>query len=189
MRADRDEASWLQHVRVGLRLGPRVFIGAAPVADPDRYEPGQEVDVLYDPGRPERIRLDEERYDAGSPGLFWSAILVAGFLPVAMGWWWTRRLRRVAASRGPAFAMRAIVADDRPHWWNLRRPWVTLLPLDSPPGGAPAQPVGAYPLMAAVPVVIDAGRPTEVKGQVRDGGLVVARAEPIILWPRGRLRT
>ena len=74
------------------------------------------------------------------------------------------------------------VAESRPHWWNVRRPWVTLLPLD-----AVERAVGSYPLMAGVPTVVDAGATGEVKGHVRDGGLVVARSGAV-LWPRGRLR-
>jgi hypothetical protein len=71
----------------------------------------------------------------------------------------------------------------RPRWWNLQRPWVTLLPLH---GDAP---VGAYPLMAGVAVAPTRSRVTaEVKGKVRDGGLVVARSDGQVLWPRGRLR-
>jgi hypothetical protein len=57
-----------------------------------------------------------------------------------------------------------------------------LLPLD-----APDQPVGSYPLMGGVPTASDAGATGEVKGHVRDGGLVVAHYGRV-LWPRGRLR-
>jgi hypothetical protein len=50
-------------------------------------------------------------------------------------------------------------------------------------------PVGAYPLMAGVAVAPTRSRVTaEVKGKVRDGGLVVARSDGQVLWPRGRLR-
>jgi hypothetical protein len=82
--------------------------------------------------------------------------------------------------------MEAEVADARPRWWNRRRPWVTLFPLHG------ATPVGAYPLMAgaAVAPTPPPGRlPAEVKGKVRDGGLVVVRGDGQVLWPRARLRT
>ena len=126
--------------------------------------------MLYDPDRPERMLLDEERYDAASPGLLWSAVLVGGLLPMAMGWWWVRRLRRTATADAPTFAMGVTVEQARPRWWNVRRPWVTLFPLDGPDARA----VGRYPLMSGV-VLGDIGAMAEVKGQVRDGGLVVAR--------------
>jgi hypothetical protein len=63
---------------------------------------------------------------------------------------------------------------------------VTLFPLH---GDAP---VGAYRLMAGVavaPTRPPARLPAEVKGEVRDGGLVVARGDGQVLWPRARLRT
>ena len=58
---------------------------------------------------------------------------------------------------------------------------MTLLPLDAD------QPVGSYPLMGGVPKEIGASSTGEVKGHVRDGGLVVAH-DGRVLWPRGRLR-
>ena len=83
--------------------------------------------------------------------------------------------------------MEATVGPSRPRWWNRRRPWVTLFPLHG------ATPVGAYPLMSGVAVaapVPGADRlATDVKGNVRDGGLVVARCDGQVLWPRGRLRS
>ena len=103
-----------------------------------------------------------------------------------MGWAWIHRVRRIAAGPGPAFAMQATVAEERPHRWNRTRLWVTLRPLDAP------EPVGAYPLMRGIPAQFGLV-PVEVKGTVRDGGLVVARTEggaaEGILWPRGRLRS
>jgi hypothetical protein len=182
VRTDVDPAAVLQHVSVGLRLDARTVIGRAPVADPGQYRLGQEVRVLYDPAAPDHVVLDEERYNAATPALFWSAVLFAGLLVAGMGWSWIRRVRRVATGAGPAFAMQATVADDRPHWWNLSRPWVTLRPLDA------SHPVGTYPLMrgATAPLGLV---PVEVKGSVRDGGLVVARCGAAILWPRGRLQS
>ena len=83
--------------------------------------------------------------------------------------------------------MGVTVEQARPRWWNVRRPWVTLFPLDGPDARA----VGRYPLMSGV-VLGDIGATAEVKGQVRDGGLVVARPAGsdtgAVLWPRGRLR-
>lgn len=187
IEASSDEQSWMQHVVVELIVDGRTVTGRAPVLDPQRYRVGEEVEVLYDPDRPERILLDEERYDAASPGLLWSAVLVGGLLPMAMGWWWVRRLRRTAAANAPTFAMGVTVEQARPRWWNVRRPWVTLFPLDGPDARA----VGRYPLMSGV-VLGDTGTTAEVKGQVRDGGLVVARPAGsdagAVLWPRGRLR-
>jgi hypothetical protein len=184
-RTDLDPAAVLQHVSVGFRLDARTVIARAPVADPRQYQPGQEVKVLYDPDSPEHVVLDEERYNAATPALLWSAILAAGLLTAGMGWAWIRRLRRTAAGGGPAFAMQATVAEQRPRWWNRPRLWVTLRPLDA------QDPVGAYPLMKGIPARFGLV-PVEVKGTVRDGGLVVARTGDGIgdgiLWPRGRLR-
>ena len=176
----KDDESWIQHVVVEYSRAGASRQGRAPVLDPGEYRVGQTVRVLYDDGG--RVVLDAERYDAGSPAFYASALLVAGALPVLFGWWWVRRVRRIAGGSGPAFAMEVQVAELRPRWWNLRRPWVTLLPLD-----APDQPVGSYPLMGGVPVVIDGRATGEVKGHVRDGGLVVAH-DGRVLWPRGRLR-
>ena len=176
----KDDESWIQHVVVEYSRAGASRQSRAPVLDPGEYRVGQTVRVLYDDGG--RVVLDAERYDAGSPAFYASALLVAGALPVLFGWWWVRRVRRIAGGSGPAFAMQVQVADLRPHWWNLRRPWVTLLPLD-----ASDQPVGSYPLMGGVPVVIDGRATGEVKGHVRDGGLVVAH-DGRVLWPRGRLR-
>ena len=187
IEASSNEDSWMQYVVVELTVDGRTVTGRAPVLDPGRYRVGEDVAVLYDPDRPERILLDEERYDAASPGLLWSAVLVGGLLPMAMGWWWVRRLRRTAAADGPTFAMGVTVEPARPRWWNVRRPWVTLFPLDGPDARA----VGRYPLMSGV-VLGATGTTAEVKGQVRDGGLVVARPAGsdagAVLWPRGRLR-
>ena len=179
----RDENAWRQHVTVLVSVDGRSRLARAPVLDSEAYSPGQSVVVLYEDGR---TLLDEERYDAASPALWWSAILVAGLLTIGMGWWWVRGCRRTARAGGPAFAMEAEVADARPRWWNRRRPWVTLFPLHG------ATPVGAYPLMAGVAVAPTPppGRlPAEVKGKVRDGGLVVVRGDGQVLWPRARLRT
>ena len=178
--AAKDDGSWIQHVTVEYRDGGATRQGQAPVLDPGKYHAGQSVRVLYDEGG--RVLLDAERYDAASPALYGSALLVAGALPVLLGWWWVRRVRGIAGGSSPAFAMQVQVAELRPRWWNLRRPWVTLLPLD-----APDQPVGSYPLMGGVPTASDAGATGEVKGHVRDGGLVVAHYGRV-LWPRGRLR-
>jgi len=178
--AAKDDQTWIQHVTVEYTVAGATRRGRAPVLDPGEYEVGQSVPVLYDDHG--RVLLDTERYDAASPAFYASALLVAGALPVLFGWWWVRRVRRIAGGNGPAFAMQVRVADLRPRWWNLRRPWVTLLPLD-----APDQPVGAYPLMGGVPTAGDDGSTGEVKGHVRDGGLVVAH-DGRVLWPRGRLR-
>ena len=178
--AKSDDSSLVQHVTVELRVDGATRTARAPVFDPSVYRPGQTVRVLYDEAG--RVMLDEERYDASSPAFFACVLLAGGVLPVLLGWAWVRRVRRLAAGPGPTFAMQVRVAEDRPRWWNVRRPWVTLLPLD-----APEDPVGSYPLMARVPLV-----PTtvtgEVKGNVREGGVVVARTGTV-LWPRGRLRT
>jgi hypothetical protein len=177
----RDENAWRQHVTVLVDLDGQTRLERAPVLDSEAYTPGQPVVVLYEDGR---VLLDEDRYDAASPALWWSAILVAGLLTMGMGWWWVRGCRRTAAAGGPAFAMEAQVTLDRPRWWNLRRPWVTLFPLHG------TTPVGAYPLMADVAMARTPSRfAAEVKGKVRDGGLVVARRDGEVLWPRGRLRT
>lgn len=176
----KDEGSWIQHVIVEYPAAGATRQGHAPVLDPGEYRVGQSVRVLYDGSG--RVLLDAERYDAASPAFYASALLVAGALPVLFGWWWVRRVRRIAGGSGPAFAMHVQVADLRPRWWNLRRPWVTLLPLD-----ALDQPVGSYPLMGGVPTGVSAGATGEVKGHVRDGGLVVAH-DGRVLWPRGRLR-
>ena len=178
--AAKDDGSWIQHVTVEYPGGGATRQGRAPVLDPGEYEVGQSVRVLYDDSG--RVLLDAERYDAASPAFYASALLVGGALPVLFGWWWVRRVRRIAGGTGPAFAMQVQVAELRPRWWNLRRPWVTLLPLD-----APDQPVGSYPLMGGVTTVIGGGATGEVKGHVRDGGLVVAH-DGRVLWPRGRLR-
>ena len=62
---------------------------------------------------------------------------------------------------------------------------MTLFPLHG------TTPVGAYPLMAGVPLAAPRTDriAADVKGNVRDGGLVVARCDGQVLWPRGRLRT
>jgi hypothetical protein len=62
------------------------------------------------------------------------------------------------------------------------------MPLDAPVGGARQRPVGSYRLMSRVPVPNGAWVPAEVKGNVRNGGLVVARVGDVIAWPVGRLR-
>jgi len=178
----RDAGSWRQHVTVLVDLGDRTGLGRAPVLDSEAYTPGQSVVVLYDDGR---VLLEEERYDAASPALWWSAILFGGLLTIGMGWWWVHRCRRTASGAAPAFAMEAAVDATRPRWWNRRRPWVTLFPLHG------TTPVGAYPLMAGVPLAAPRTDriAADVKGNVRDGGLVVARCDGQVLWPRGRLRT
>jgi hypothetical protein len=180
----RDENAWRQHVTVQFTVDGETRLGRAPVLDSEVYRPGQSVVVLYEG---ERVLLDEERYDAASPALWWSAILVAGLLTMGMGWWWVHGCRRTAGAGGPAFAMEAEVTLDRPRWWNLRRPWVTLFPLHG------TTPVGSYPLMVGVSISPTRSRlAAEVKGKVRDGGLVVARraaSDGQVLWPRGRLRT
>jgi hypothetical protein len=170
----------MQHVVVEYSSGGTTVEGRAPVVDASVYRVGQPVPVLFDAGG--RVLLDAERYDAASPAFYSSALFVGGALPMLFGWWWVRQVRGIAENAGPTFAMHVRVADDRPRWWNLRRPWVTILPLD-----APDRPVGSYPLMAGVPRLSDAGATGEVKGQVRDGGLVVAH-DGRVLWPRGRLR-
>jgi hypothetical protein len=179
----RDENAWRQHVTVEVDVEGQPRLARAPVLDPDEYTPGQSVVVLYEDGR---VLLDEERYDVASPALLWCAILLVGLLTIGMGWWWVHNCRRTAMREGPAFAVEAEVGPARPRWWNRRRPWVTLFPLH---GDAP---VGAYPLMAGVavaPTRPPARLPAEVKGEVRDGGLVVARGDGQVLWPRARLRT
>jgi hypothetical protein len=177
----REENAWRQHVTVQFDVDGETRLARAPVLDSEAYTAGQPVVVLHEDGR---VLLDEERYDAASPALWWSAILVGGLLTIGMGWWWVRACRRTARAPGPAFAMEAEVTLDRPRWWNLRRPWVTLFPLHG------STPVGTYPLMAGVASTPTRSRlATEVKGKVRDGGLVVARSDGQVLWPRGRLRT
>jgi hypothetical protein len=112
-------------------------------------------------------------------------MVVGGALPGVMGWWWTRRVRRLAAAPGPTFAMLASVADERRRPWTPRRRWVTLYSLDATADDAP--PVGTYPVMLDSSIPLARRRPAAVKGNVRDGGLVVARIDDRIAWPVGRL--
>jgi hypothetical protein len=182
----RSESGGQDHVLVRFVVDGRSVVGQAPSLDGSAYDRGQKVLVLYDHEDPEHIVLDEERYNAETPFLFWSAVVVGGLLPGIMGWWWAMRVRRVAAAEGPAFAMLASVADDRPRPWNRRRRWVTLHALDATADDH--APVGSYPLMVDTPLPLGHRAHAEVKGNVRDGGLVVARIDERIAWPGGRLR-
>ena len=180
------ESGGQDHVLVRFDLGGRSVEGRAPVLDDGAYDAGESVTVLYDPADPERIVLDQERYNAETPFLFWSAVAVGGLLPGLMGWWWVRRVRRLAGAGGPAFAMLADVADERRRPWSPKRRWVTLHSLDASSDDHP--PVGSYPVMADTALPLGVRRPAEVKGNVRDGGLVVARIDERVAWPGGRLR-
>ena len=186
--AERQPGAFIQHVAVHIRLDGRTVTAQAPVIDPTAYEPGQAVTVLYDPSRPQWVRLDEERYDAETPALLWAAVLAGGLLPGLMGLWWVRRVRRAARQDAPAFAMWATVAEIRPRRWNRRRRWVTLYPLDAVSDEADVEAIGSYPLMPEVPVRLGARQRAEAKGNVRDGGAVVARIGEVIAWPSARLR-
>jgi hypothetical protein len=182
----RAEGGWQDHVLVRFQAAGQDVQAQAPSFDAGQYHKGQPVKVLYDPRRPAEIRLDEERYNAEGPFLFWAAVLVGGLLPVLMGWWWVRRVRRLTTIDGPAFAMVANVADEQLRPWSPKRRWVTLYSLDAATDDR--QPVGAYPLMPETQLRVGAEQSAEVKGNVRDGGLVVARIGERIAWPRRRLR-
>jgi len=197
----KEEASFIPHIEVSFQAGARVIVTRAAVADRGAYHLGQVVTVLYDPSEPSHIVLDTDRYNAETPFLFWAAVAVGGLLPIVFGWWWVRRIRRLAERPGTAFAVRATVADLRPRRWNRRRRWVVLHALDAhlpPPaetgggpsanGPLPVHPIGSYPLMTGVVVDRGVGLPTEAKGSLRPGGLVVARVGDEIAWPRRRLR-
>jgi hypothetical protein len=200
----KDEASFIPHIEVWFQAGAQVIVTRAAVADRGAYHVGQVVTVLYDPAEPTHIVLDTDRYNAETPFLFWAAVAVGGLLPIVFGWSWVRRIRRLAERPGTAFAVRATVADLRPRKWNRRRRWVVLHALDAhlppPPAGAasdlpasssgrsPVHPIGSYPLMTGVVLDRGIGLPTEAKGSLRPGGLVVARVGDEIAWPRRRLR-
>jgi hypothetical protein len=179
------ESGGQDHVLVRFSVEGERFEGRAALFDAGKYDDGQKVEVLYDRADPTRIVLDEERYNLETPFLFWSAMVVGGALPGLMGWWWTRRVRRLATAPGPTFAMLASVVDDRRRPWTPRRRWVTLYSLDDTADGA--APVGTYPVMPDSSIPLASRRPAQVKGNVRDGGLVVARVDDRIAWPVGRL--
>jgi hypothetical protein len=199
-----DESSWVAHVMVRFTAGGQPILARAPVADPKAYDPGQQVLVLYDPKRPEHVLLDKDRYNAETSFLFWAAVGVGGLLPMLFGWWWVRRLRRLARRSGPSFAVVATVSAMRPRPWNRTHDWVTLLPLDADatpvararsaaePGSFEAptkiEPIGSYRLMTGAVVRAASSSPAEVKGNLRPGGLVVARVGDAVAWPSSRLR-
>jgi hypothetical protein len=186
-----EQASWVPHVLVRFEVPGHVLISArAPVEDAGRYVPDQSVAVLYDPQRPTHALLDQDRYNAETPFLFWSAVAVGGILPIAFGLWWVGRLRRLATRGGPSFAVVATVAEQRPRAWNRRRPWVTLHPLDVPAKALDGRrPIGSYPLMAGAGVAKGTRLPAEAKGRLRQGGLVVTRVGDGVAWPSGRLHS
>jgi hypothetical protein len=124
----KDDRSWIQHVVVEHYRAGSDPAGRAPVLDRGVHKPV--VPVLSTTNG--RVLLDAERYDAGSPA-FCSALLVASALPSSS----------VGGGCGGCDASPVVPSglrhagadpDVRPHWWNLRRPWVTLLPLDAPIG-------------------------------------------------------
>ncbi len=140
--------------------------------------------MLYDDGR---VLLEQERYDAVSPALWCSAILVAGLLTIGMGWWWVHRCRRTAAGAAPAFAMEA---DGRPGPSPMVEPSPPLgdaVPAARGDAGGRLSADGRGGRGGACPGAVRLA--TDVKGNVRDGGLVVARCDGQVLWPRGRLRS
>jgi Protein of unknown function (DUF3592) len=180
------EGGWQDHVLVRFEANGRRVEAQAPAIDARKYTAGKSVGVLYDPDHPHEIRLDEERYNAEGPFLFWSAVAVGGLLPIIMGCWWVGRVRRLATVGGPAFAMVASVADEQQRPWSPKRRWVTLYSLDA--ASDRGRPVGSYPAMSETKLRVGTEQSAEVKGNVRDGGLVVARVGDRIAWPRRRLR-
>ena len=85
--------------------------------------------------------------------------------------------------------MEATVGPARPRWWNRSRPWVTLFPLATDDARAVGR-LSAHERGGGAAPVPGADRlATEVKGQVRDGGLVRGPTgrTGAVLWPRGRL--
>ena len=186
---------------VRFTVGGQQILARAPVADPKAYEAGQRVVVLYDPKHPEHVLLDKDRYNAETSFLFWAAVGVGGLLPMLFGWWWVRRLRRLARRSGPSFAVVATVGAMRPRPWNRTHDWVTLLPLDadatpvvrsrSAADVEPSptiRPIGSYRLMTGAVVRAAGSSPAEAKGNLRPGGLVVARVGDAVAWPGSRLR-
>ena len=71
----KDDQAWIQHVAVEYTVDGSPRQGRAPVIDPEQYDVGQSVRVLYDGSG--RVLLDAERYDAASPAFYgtrsWSA--------------------------------------------------------------------------------------------------------------------
>jgi hypothetical protein len=179
------ESGGQDHLVVRFDVDGQSVVGRAPLFDRGQYDLGESVMVLYDRTDPTRIVLDKERYNLETPFLFWSAVVVGGALPGLMGWWWTRRIRRLATAPGPTFAMLATVADERRRPWTPRRRWLTLYSLDATADDA--APVGAYAVMADSSIPRCWRRPAQVKGNVRDGGLAVARVDDRVAWPVGRL--
>jgi hypothetical protein len=232
---------------VTFTAGGQTVLTRTAVGDKGPYHVGKGVTVLYDPAKPTHVVLATDRYDAETPFLFWSAVATGGLLPILFGWWWVRRVRRLAEGPGTAFAVRATVADLRPGRWNRRRRYVTLHALDAhlpplrppTPGGATAmetglpapgpteagppvpgspeagppvpgspepgptvppeqgalvpdpathRPIGSYLLMTGVVLDPAVGLHAEAKGDLRAGGLVVARVGDEVAWPRRRLR-
>jgi hypothetical protein len=171
------------HVPVQFEHDGVPVVADAPVVDREPYEPGEAVEVRFDPEEPTRVQLVEQPYDLATPLAFFVGLAAISAAAIAIVIWRARRLVVLAASPSTTFAF---IGDLRHEDRSLRREqtWVILGALDRPD----APPVASVPLLPGQ--LLPQARPFQalVKGEVRDGGTAVVLAEEQVLWPSGRVR-
>lgn len=158
----------------------------------ETYDEGERVRIFYDPDDPERATLVDEPYDAETPLVFASLLLVAAPAAAAGALLRLRRIRAAVAARHTAVRARVRVLaagddeddgdDDEADDDHQAGPALVLVsPLDDaePAAGyvAPEAPIGAWEGEA------------EVRGTIARGSVVVVVIGHTILWPQRRAWT
>jgi hypothetical protein len=156
----------------------------APTLDRGRYRPGDRVAVRYDPARPQQVRFVDEPYDAATPLAVASGLALVAAVGFGASWWRARRVCALAASDEPQWSFQGALEPDLrpvlPDRW-----WLRLHPLDRPD----APPVASVRVLDGGALHLPERFPVLVRGDVRHGGTVVARAgSGQVLWPAGRVR-
>jgi hypothetical protein len=172
------------HVPVRFVVDGRDVTAEAPVAERGPYEPGEQVEILYDPSRPQVARLVEQPFDLATPLAFFVGLALLAVTYAAVVWWRTVRLLRLARSRHTAFAFAGRLQHEE-RKVRGEQTWVLLEALD---GAAGAPPVASVPILPGQPLPDASPFAALVKGDVRDGGMAVVLAGDEILWPSGRVR-
>jgi hypothetical protein len=169
-------------IEVLFRVAPFEDVYAAvPVPDCTRYHVSEPVAIMTNPDSPEDAILKRwEPYDVMSP-LIWDGILCVWAIALMLtARRWTRRLAAIAGTASESFSMEARAWTSP---WGAR--WISLHALDAGPFDVA---VGWIKLMDRHTLTLSPEFPVLVRGWVQAGGVVVARSEAAILWPRGRMR-
>lgn len=169
------------HLVIRFRVDGRDVLARAPSGDAMSYRIGERVTVLYDRRNPSRrIEVSEEPYDSsggGVPALF---LFLVGAGPAGAFALWSRRLRHVMRTTNDGFLMQAGIWRRRDRLGRVHV-WLSVWPLDA---DVTTDPIASYRLLSGQRVwLLPMRGPAVVRGEPRQGGVMIASAGDYVFWP------